>query len=87
MIVRVEFFGLARKYAECAAIDVDARTLGEAIERVRFVLPAVGMACFRGRSLQPGYVANINGERFTRDADTPLAPGDNVLILSNDMGG
>ncbi len=87
MTIRIEFFGLARRNAGCAAIDVEAATLGEAIECVAEALPAVASACFTGRTLSSGYLANVNGKRFTRDPESPLNPGDSVLILSNDMGG
>lgn len=87
MTIRVEFFGLARRNAGCAAIDVEAATLGEAIESIGGALPAVAASCFAGRTLKSGYLANLNGKRFTRDPECPLQPGDSVLILSNDMGG
>lgn len=87
MTVRVEFFGMARRYAGCAATDVDAATLGEALDKVAAVLPAVAGVCISGHSLRTGYIANVNGQMFTRDAGCPLSDGDSILILSNDMGG
>jgi molybdopterin converting factor small subunit len=87
MTVRVEFFGMARRYAGCATIDVDAATLGEALGKVAAALPAVGNACISGSALRSGYIANVNGRIFTRETDCPLSDGDSVLILSNDMGG
>ncbi|MGE3317014.1 MAG: MoaD/ThiS family protein [Planctomycetaceae bacterium] len=87
MTVRVEFFGLARRTAGCAFLDVEAATLGDAIERIREELPQLASICFADRTLSAGYLANVNGKQFTRDPECPLKPGDSVLILSNDMGG
>jgi molybdopterin converting factor small subunit len=87
MTVRVEFFGLARRHAGCASIDVEAATLGEAIARVGEALPDVASTCFTGQSLSSGYLANVNGTEFTRDPESKLEPGDSLLILSTDMGG
>jgi molybdopterin converting factor small subunit len=87
MTVRVEFFGMARRHAGCETINVDAATLGEALGKVAAALPAVGKACVSGTALRGGYIANVNGRIFTREADCPLSDGDSVLILSNDLGG
>jgi len=87
MTIRVEFYGVARLTAGCAAIQVEARTLREALARLRDDLPAFSSACISEGALLPGYLANVNGQRFTNDPNTPLQDGDSLLILSADMGG
>jgi len=37
--------------------------------------------------LHPSLAANLNGNRFISDPETPLAADDRVLILSSDAGG
>jgi len=37
--------------------------------------------------LHPAFVANLNGDRFVTDPETPLRTSDSVLILSADAGG
>jgi molybdopterin converting factor small subunit len=88
MSVRFEFFGIPRERAGVTAIDLrDPRTLGEALCMLSQRLPALADTCFHDSKLKPGYLANVNGERFTTDPDAPLRPGDAVLILSADAGG
>jgi molybdopterin converting factor small subunit len=40
-----------------------------------------------GDGLHPSIVANLNGDEFVSDPDTPLADDDRLLILSADAGG
>ncbi len=87
MTVRVEFFGIPRERAGVTAIDVRATTLGTVCEALRVQLPPFAAACLDGNRLRPGYLANINGRVFASDPQTPLQPGDSVLILSADAGG
>ena len=87
MSIRVEFYGLARLHAGCAEIDVDATSLGEALERIAGQLPELAATCAANGRLLPGYLANVNGREFTRDPQAHLKPGDTLLILSADMGG
>ena len=39
------------------------------------------------QGLHPSLSANLNGDGFVSDPDTPLAKGDRLLILSADVGG
>jgi sulfur-carrier protein len=87
MSVRVEFYGIARRRAGVAAVEVTAATLGEVIDQLQRELPALAAACFAEGKLQPGFLANVNGQEFTSRRETPLQEGDAVLILSADAGG
>jgi hypothetical protein len=37
--------------------------------------------------LAPHYALSLNGQRFLRDLDYLLVPGDRLLLLSADAGG
>ena len=41
----------------------------------------------KGEQLQPGYVANINGQHFVSDPETLLDDHTCLLIMSADAGG
>jgi len=87
MSVRVEFYGVARSRAGVESIDVEAETLQGAIQAAALRLPTFRRDCVDNGRLRDGYIANINGETFTRDPDAALRSGDAVLILSADAGG
>lgn len=87
MAVRIEFYGIVRHQAGAASADVEAGTLGEALEEVGREFPALAEHCLDGRQLRAGYLANVNGARFTSDPKTELRRGDTVLLLSADAGG
>jgi len=85
--IRVEFYGIPRRRAGVASLDVAASNLEEAFEQIAAALPAMAESCLAHGRLQPGYLANLNGTRFTTDPSTPLNSGDTLLILSADVGG
>lgn len=87
MPVTVEFYGIPRRRAGVASVEVEAATLGELCTAVARLLPAFGESCLDGDRLRLGYVANVDGERFTTEPTTPLADGSHVLLLSADVGG
>jgi molybdopterin converting factor small subunit len=87
MSIRVEFFGVPRRYAGVAAVDVEAQCLGEALAAVALSLPQLERVCVERGTLCRGYLANVNGQNFVSDPATPLVSGDCVLVLSSDMGG
>jgi molybdopterin converting factor small subunit len=87
MSVTLEFFGLARHWTGSPSLQVEATTLGEALQAAAAEFPQLKAACIADSRLQPGFLANINSQRFTTDSTTPLEPGDAVLILSSDVGG
>ena len=90
MAIRVEFFGVARSRAGVAETTVD--TGGSVALDVIFAelsrrFPNFAAECLEGGSLRRGYIANLGGERFVRDANELVADGQSVLILSADAGG
>ena len=87
MKVRVEFYGIPRQRAGVAFLDVQADSLSEVFESLSRELPDFSHACLKNKRLQPGYLANINGQSFTSDPATKLKDGDCILILSADAGG
>ena len=87
MSVTLEFFGLTRHWAGRSSLTVEASTLGEALQAAAAQLPQLKAACIADGRLQPGFLANLNSQRFTTDPQSPLEPGDAVLILSSDVGG
>lgn len=87
MSVTVEFFGMARRRAGIERLQIDAATLGEALDRLTERLPdRSGEFLCEGR-LAAGYLASRNGLQFLSDRTAPLADGDSLLILSADVGG
>ncbi|MEX2188428.1 MAG: MoaD/ThiS family protein [Pirellulales bacterium] len=83
----VEFYGIPRQRAGVERTAVVATSLGSAIESLAERFPQLAVACFQGNQLHAAYTANLNGQRFVRDPDTPLADGDILLFLSADAGG
>ncbi len=85
--VRVEFFGLARSRSGIEAADLNAATLGDAVELLTDQFPALAETCFSGGTISSHWLFNLNGREFTRDNSTRLADGDVLLLLSADAGG
>ena len=90
MLIRVEFFGVARLRAGVVSAEINlagAAVLGDVIQELRSRFPELAAECFSGNRPRDGYTANIGGTRFVSDPATPLADGDALLILSADAGG
>jgi molybdopterin converting factor small subunit len=90
--VRVEFYGIPRQRAGVATASVVGTRLGELIQELArqfplFARDCVVEDCLADSCLQPGYTANLNGERFTSDPATVVCDNDVVLIMSLDAGG
>jgi molybdopterin converting factor small subunit len=91
-MIRVEFFGIVRRRAGLAELDVpipddaDTLTLGEVLAAVRDRFPQLAH-CVTGTRPADGYLTCINGRLFTADPATPLRAGDSVQLLSADVGG
>ena len=87
--VRVEFFGMPRRQAGLAAINVEVTslTLGNVLAAAAARLPEFSKQCLDGARLKPGLLANISGRHFTTDPAAVLTAHDSVLILSSDVGG
>ena len=86
MSITIEFFGVPRQRAGTERVEIEAGSLGEALAVLCERFGGLAEMC-DGERLRPGYVANLNGDRFVSEPDTPLADGDSLLILSADAGG
>ena len=84
--MHVEFLGVSRERAGVAELDVQADTLGRLLGTLAAEMPGLAELIAVNR-LHPSLAANLNGDRFISDPDTPLADDDRVLILSADVGG
>jgi len=69
-----------------ASCQVQAGTLGQLFEALAEQIPPLSTLICKDR-LQSSLVANLNGDRFISDPETPLGENDCVLILSADAGG
>jgi molybdopterin converting factor small subunit len=98
--MHVEFLGVSRDRAGIAEMDVEADTLGRLLGTLASRMPGLAElivvdrlprhdanAASRGPRLHPSLAANLNGDRFISDPETPLGDDDRVLILSADAGG
>ncbi len=83
--MHVEFLGIPRERAGIAEVEVDARTLGEALGKLAARFPALGELVTPG--LHPAVAANLNGDIFVSDLTTRLHAGDRLILLSADAGG
>jgi molybdopterin converting factor small subunit len=87
MRITVEFYGVPRERAGVKTVTAAGDSLGELLLDVGNQFPQLAAVCLERGRLRPGFAANLNGERFVSDPDTPLGPGDTLLILSADAGG
>jgi molybdopterin-guanine dinucleotide biosynthesis protein A len=85
--VRLELFEGARLRAGVGALDVPARTLGEALDELARRCPGVVPDVVVGGALAPHWRASLNGRAIVTDPATPLADGDAVLLFSALVGG
>jgi molybdopterin converting factor small subunit len=82
----VEFLGIPRQRAGLSELEVEAATLGQLLGTLAAKCPALrGLITADG--LHPSIVANLNGDQFVSDLETPLSGNDRLLILSADAGG
>jgi molybdopterin converting factor small subunit len=84
--MHVEFLGVPRQRAGVPKLEVQANTLGELLGTLSAKVPSLAELIAADR-LQSSFVANLNGDRFISDPETPLRADDCVLILSADAGG
>ena len=85
--MRIELFGIARARAGTEAVEVDARTLGEAVAALADACPGLVPDVIDDGCLTGNFLASLNGERFLRDTTAGLAAGDTLLILGAHAGG
>ena len=84
--MQIEFFGVPRERAGVPELELHADTLGQLLAMLAERLPSLS-AIIHDNRLHPAFVANLNGDRFVTDPDTPLRRDDCVLFLSADAGG
>ena len=85
--MRIELFGIARARAGREALEVEARSLGDAIRALARECPGVVPEVVEGGRLTDGYLASLNGDRFVKDPKLRLATRDTLLILGAQAGG
>lgn len=86
-MVVIELYGVPRLRAGRDAFEVEARSLGEALQQLGARCPALAPAVVDGGRLGRSYLVALNGRQLTADPATPLADGDVVVLLSADAGG
>ena len=84
--MHVEFLGIPRQRAGVSEIEIQADTLGQLLGMLSAQIPSFSEFISVDR-LHSALVANLNGDRFISDPQTPLRRNDSVLILSADAGG
>ena len=87
MQVTVELFGIPRARAGVAQTVANGQCLGDVLADLAKRFPSLAESCIEGRTLRPGFTANLRGDRFVTAPDTLLSDGDTVLLLSLDAGG
>ncbi len=85
--VRVEFYGVPRLRAGCAAQTVNAGTVAEALAAIARECPHLADLLEPDGRLAEQYLLSLNGEEFVAELDRELLPGDRLLLLSADAGG
>lgn len=89
--IRVEFYGFARARAGTAStivdLDSDDACLGDVLSDLAARFQGLDAVLLDGGRLRKGFLANVGGERFVTDPETPLCRGDSLFILSADAGG
>lgn len=83
----VEFFGIPRQRAGVAQVELEANTVAELLEAILQAFPDLEDIRSGDGHLAPQYLLSVEGRRFVADPATPLMPGENVLLLSADVGG
>lgn len=86
-MIRVELYEGARQLAGVASLDVEAATLGEALSAVARRHPALEPRVIEGDRLARHWRASLNGRHWIEDPQTPLAPGDALVLVSALAGG
>jgi molybdopterin converting factor small subunit len=87
MQVAVELFGIPRSRAGLARTTATGANLGDVLADLACKFPQLAETCIDGRALRPGFIANLNAERFVTSPDLPLNDGDTLLLMSLDAGG
>ncbi len=86
-MIRVELYEGARQIAGVAALDVEARTLGDALDAVRAAHPQLEPRVLVPGGLAPHWRVSVGGRQFVEDPTTTLEPGETLLVVSALAGG
>lgn len=86
-VVTVEFLGIVRQRAGDERAEFVATNLKELWQAVGNAYPRLEGICVDAGTLRDGYLASIDGRRFTRNSEESLASGQHILLLSADAGG
>jgi hypothetical protein len=93
MKIRVELYGVARHLAGVGVVDLtvgehdESVSLGRVLCELAKACPPLLGDCIADGKLGDSFVANLDGERFVRDAATIVRPGQHLMVLSADAGG
>lgn len=86
-MVTIELYGVARLRAGRTEVEVEARSLAEALAALGAACPVLVPAVVAGERLAPSWMVALNGAQITADPATPLADGDRLVLVSADAGG
>ncbi len=87
MNVTFEFFGLARRRSGCDTLQVEARSVGAALEALEKTCPGLSGSVLEGGRISPHYRLSLNAREFVTDPDRLLEDGDRLIVLSAEAGG
>lgn len=86
-MIRVELYEVARRLAGVADLQVEATTLGQALDAVRTRYPMLEPDVIVGDRLAPQWRASRNGREWIEDPATQLKDGDALVLVSALAGG
>ena len=86
-MIRVELYEVARRLAGVADLEVEASTLGEALNAVRRRYPVLEPDVIVGDRLATHWRASRNGRDWIEAPETPLQDGDALVLVSALAGG
>ena len=86
-MIRIELYERARQLAGVEAVLVEAATLGEALEMLGRLHPALESKVVSEGRLAPHWRANLNGRSWIEDPASPLSDGDALIVVSALAGG
>jgi molybdopterin converting factor small subunit len=87
MRVAVELFGIPRSRVGLTRTTATGANLGDVLTDLARNFPQLAETCIDGRTLRPGFVMNLNADRFVTSPELPLSEGDTLLFMSLDAGG
>ncbi len=87
MRITFELYGTARSRAGTDRVQVEGRTLGDALLGLEAACPSLAGSVVEGGRLGSHYRLSVNGRRFTSDPARVLSEGDTLIVLSAAAGG